>query len=76
MSFVIEKCLSTSKEKIYHRTIRPAILYSTEYWVVKSQQENKCGVVGMGMSFWMSEHSRHNRIGKNALEKSSGDIYL
>ncbi|KAL5154055.1 hypothetical protein HKD37_19G053494 [Glycine soja] len=37
------------KGKFYRTAVRPAILYGTECWAVKSQHENKVGVAEMRM---------------------------
>ncbi|RZC04600.1 Sugar transporter ERD6-like 16 [Glycine soja] len=41
------------KGKFYRTAVRPAILYGTECWAVKSQHENKVGVAEMRMLRWM-----------------------
>ncbi|KAH1224161.1 hypothetical protein GmHk_11G031444 [Glycine max] len=41
------------KGKFYRTAVRPAILYGTECWAVKSQHENKIGVAEMKMLRWM-----------------------
>ncbi|KAH1262515.1 Craniofacial development protein 2 [Glycine max] len=43
------------KGKFYRTAVRPAILYGTECWAVKSQHENKVGVAEMRMLRWMCE---------------------
>ena len=40
--------------KVYGTAVRPAILYGTECWAVKSQHENKVGVAEMRMLGMMS----------------------
>ena len=46
------------KGKFYCTIIRLVILYGTDYWVVKSQQENALSVVEMKMLYWMSGDTR------------------
>ncbi|KAH1190658.1 Craniofacial development protein 2 [Glycine max] len=41
------------KGKFYRTAVRPAILYGTECWAVKSQHETKEGVAEMRMLRWM-----------------------
>ncbi|KAL5157229.1 Secretory carrier-associated membrane protein 3 [Glycine soja] len=43
------------KGKFYQTAVRPAILYGTECWAVKSQHETKVGVAEMRMLRWMCE---------------------
>ncbi|KAM2069715.1 hypothetical protein FF1_001213 [Malus domestica] len=47
------------KGKFYRTTIRPAILYGIECWVVKHQH---VGVVEMRMLRWMCGHTRNDKI--------------
>ena len=45
------------KEKIYNTTIWLAILYGTEFWVVKKQYIHKMSVVEMRMLRCISENT-------------------
>ena len=50
------------KGKFYRAAIRPALLYGTECWAIKSQHEKKFNVAEMRMLRWMSGHTRKDRI--------------
>ena len=45
------------KGKFYRTTIRPAMLYDSECWTIKKQQEHKMNVVEMKMLRWMSGYT-------------------
>jgi len=47
------------KGKFYRTAVRPALLYGTECWVVKSQHENQVSVAEMRMLRWMSGKTIH-----------------
>ena len=65
--FVIKIVLLKLKGKFYRTTIRPAMLYGTECWAVKSQHENKLNVAEMRMLRWMSGHTRHDKISNECI---------
>ncbi|RZB42710.1 26S proteasome regulatory subunit 6A-like [Glycine soja] len=60
------------KEKFYRTAIRPAILYGTECWAVKSQHENKVGVAEMRMLRWMCGKTRQDKIRNEAIRERVG----
>ncbi|KAH1225701.1 Craniofacial development protein 2 [Glycine max] len=60
------------KGKFYRTTVRPAILYGTECWAVKSQHETKVGVAEMRMLRWMCGKTRQDKIRNGAIRKRVG----
>ncbi|KAL5130891.1 Craniofacial development protein 2 [Glycine soja] len=60
------------KGKFYRTAVRPAILYGTECWAVKSQHENKVGVAEMRMLRWMCGKTRQDKIRNEAIRKRVG----
>ena len=50
------------KGKFYRTAIRPAMLYGSECWALKGQQEQKMGVAEMRMLRWMSGHTRKDKL--------------
>ncbi|KAL5164575.1 Craniofacial development protein 2 [Glycine soja] len=60
------------KGKFYRTAIRPAILYGTECWAVKSQHENKVGVAEMRMLRWMCGKTRQDKIRNEAIRERVG----
>ncbi|KAL5181007.1 putative xyloglucan endotransglucosylase/hydrolase protein 26 [Glycine soja] len=60
------------KEKFYRTAVRPAILYGTECWAVKSQHENKVGVAEMRMLRWMCGKTRQDKIRNEAIRERVG----
>ena len=44
------------KGKFYRTPVRPALLYGTECWAVKSQHENQVSVAEMRMLHWMRKY--------------------
>jgi len=50
------------KGKFYRTAIRPAMLYGSECWALKGQQEHKIGVAEMRMLRWMCGHTRKDKI--------------
>ncbi|KAL5164281.1 hypothetical protein HKD37_18G049636 [Glycine soja] len=60
------------KGKFYRTTVRPAILYGTECWAVKSQHENKVGVAEMRMLRWMCGKTRQDKIRNEAIRERVG----
>ncbi|RZC31475.1 Pentatricopeptide repeat-containing protein [Glycine soja] len=57
------------KGKFYRTAVRPAILYGTECWAVKSQHENKVGVAEMRMLRWMCGKTRQDKIRNEAIRE-------
>ena len=49
-----------------------AILYGTECWAVKSQQENKFNVAEIRMLRWMSGHTKQDRIRNECIREKVG----
>ncbi|RZB91510.1 Carbon catabolite repressor protein 4-like 2 isoform B [Glycine soja] len=60
------------KGKFYRTAVRPAILYGTECWAVKSQHENKVGVAEMRMLRWMCGKTRQDKIRNEAIRERDG----
>ncbi|MED6123750.1 hypothetical protein PIB30_118080 [Stylosanthes scabra] len=60
------------KGKFYRTTIRPAILYGTEYWAAKGEHEHKLSVAEMKMLRWMSGHTRLDKIRNEDIRKRVG----
>ncbi|KAL5184284.1 Nicotinate phosphoribosyltransferase 1 [Glycine soja] len=60
------------KGKFYRTAVRPAILYGTECWAVKSQHENKVGVAEMRMLRWMCDKTRQDKIRNEAIRERVG----
>ncbi|KAL6501656.1 hypothetical protein OROGR_026789 [Orobanche gracilis] len=48
--------------KFYRTTIRPALLYGTECWVVKQCHVQKMNVAEMRMLRWMCGHTKKDRL--------------
>ncbi|KAM7524737.1 hypothetical protein LguiA_014639 [Lonicera macranthoides] len=57
------------KGKFYRTAVRPAMLYGTECWAVKSQHENKLNVAEMRMLRWMSGKNRKDRIRNDTIRE-------
>ena len=57
------------KGKFYPTAVRPALLYGTECWTVKSQHENQVSVAEMRMLCWMSGKTRHNMIRNDTIRE-------
>ncbi|KAH1202758.1 Craniofacial development protein 2 [Glycine max] len=62
------------KGKFYRTAVRPAILYGTECWAVKSQHENKVGVAEMRMLRWMCGKTRQDKIRNEAIRERVGVV--
>ncbi|KAH1241290.1 putative PKHD-type hydroxylase [Glycine max] len=60
------------KGKFYRTAVRPAILYGTECWAVKSQHETKVGVAEMRMLRWMCGKTRQDKIRNRAIRERVG----
>ena len=60
------------KGKFYRSAIRPAMLYGTESWAIKSQQESKMSVAEMRMLRWMSGNTRRDRIRNTTIREKIG----
>jgi len=60
------------KGKFYRTTVRPALLYSTECWAVKSQHETQVSVAEMRMLRWMSGKTMHDRIRNDFIRERVG----
>jgi len=63
------------KGKLYRTAVRPALLYGTECWAVKSQHENQVSVAEMRMLCWMNDKTTHDRIMNNTIRESEGSTY-
>ena len=68
---MIKIVLLKLKGKFYRTAIRPAMLYGTECWAVKSQQENKLNVAEMRMLQWRVDILGMIGLGMSALERES-----
>ena len=55
-----KKVLLKLKGKFYRTAVRPALLYGTECWLLKSQHETQVSVAKMRMLRWMSGKTRHD----------------
>jgi len=55
--------------------VRPALLYGTECWTIKSQHENQVSVVEIRMLCWMSGNTRHDKIRNDTIRESGGNTY-
>ncbi|KAL5168862.1 DnaJ subfamily C member 7 [Glycine soja] len=60
------------KGKFYRTAVRPAILYGTECWAIKSQHETKVGVAEMRMLRWMCGKTRQDKIRNRAIRERVG----
>jgi len=60
------------KGKFYRTAVRPALLYGTECWAVKSQHQNQVSVAEMRMLRWMSGKTGHDRIRNNTIRERVG----
>ncbi|KAM7518030.1 hypothetical protein LguiB_016992 [Lonicera macranthoides] len=60
------------KGKFYRTAVRPAMLYGTECWAVKSQHENKLNVAEMRMLRWMSGKNRKDKIRNVTIREGVG----
>ena len=60
------------KGKFYRTAVRPALLYGTECWAVKSQHETQVSVAEMRMLRWMSGKTRHDRIRNDTIRERVG----
>ena len=57
------------KGKFYRTAVRPAMLFGTEYWAVKSQHESKVSVAEMRMLRWMNGKTRQDRIRNDTIRE-------
>lgn len=48
--------------KFYKTTIKPTMLYDTEYWAIKKQYVNKMSIAEIKMIRWISRNIRKDRI--------------
>ena len=60
---------------LYRTAVRPALLYGTECWAVKSQHKTQVSVAEMRMLRWMSDKTRHDRIRNDTIRESRGSTY-
>jgi len=60
------------KGKFYRTAVRPAMLYGTECWAVKSQHESQVSVAEMRMLRWMSGKTRQDRIRNDTTRERVG----
>jgi len=68
----IKKVLLKLKGKFYKTAIRPALLYGTECWAVKSQHETQVSVAEMRMLRWMSGKTSHDKIRNDTIRERVG----
>jgi len=59
-----------SKGKLYRTTVRPTMLYGTEFQTIKNQHENHVSVTEMRMLCWMSGNTRRDRIRNDTYRES------
>jgi len=57
------------KGKFYRTAVRPAMLYGTECWAIKSQHGSKVRVAEMRMLRWMSGKTRQDRIRNDTIRE-------
>ena len=50
------------KEKFYRTTIRPVLLYGTEYWAIKRYHAQKMSVAEMCVLHWMCGNTRRDKV--------------
>ena len=50
------------KGKFYRTAISPALLYGTEYWVIKRHHAHKMSVAEMRMLRWICGNSRRDKV--------------
>jgi len=50
------------KRKFYRTSIRPALLYGTEYWAIKRYHAQKISVAKMHMLLWMYDNMRRDKV--------------
>ncbi len=60
------------KDKFYSTVIRPALLYGTECWTTKYENEQKIRVTEMRMLRWMCGHTRLDRVRNEHIRKKLG----
>jgi len=60
------------KGKFYRTAARPAMLYGTECWAVKSLHKSKVSVAEMRMLRWMSGKTRQDRIRNDTIRERVG----
>ena len=60
------------KGRFYRTAVRPALLYGTECWAIKKQQEHKMAVAEMRMLRWMSGKTRSDRIRNEEIRNKLG----
>jgi len=60
------------KGKFYRLAVRPAMLYGTDCWAVKSQHKSKVSVAEMKMLRWMSGQTRQDRIRNDTIRERVG----
>ena len=60
------------KGKFYRTAIRPAMLYGSECWATRYDQEQKMRVAEMRMLRWMCGHTRVDRISNECIRKKIG----
>jgi hypothetical protein len=63
------------KGKFYRTVVRLAMLYGTEYWTVKNQNENKISIAEIRILSWMFGRIRHDRIRNDNIRESWSSAY-
>jgi hypothetical protein len=58
------------KRKLHRVALRPAMIYATEYWVVKKQYVQKMSVAEMRMLRCMSGKSQNDKIRNECIQKN------
>jgi len=60
------------KGKFYRTTVRPAMLYGTKCWAIKSQRGSKISVAEMRMLRWMRGKTRQDMIRNETIRERVG----
>ena len=57
-----KKVLAKLKSKLYKTVVRPAIVYGSECWALRKQEEQRLNTIDMKMSTWGQGKTRKDRI--------------
>jgi len=60
------------KGRVYHMTVRPALLYGAEYWPVKKSHIQKMRIAEMRMIYWICHHRRLDKIRNEVIRGKIG----
>jgi len=64
------------KGKFYRTAIRPALLYSTEYWAIKRHHVHKMSIAEMRMRRWMRCNTRRDKVRNEDIRTKIGVISI